>query len=111
MQSATSGKWRKFRGRIKKSDLESVGCDWTTEEVDFVDWVFNASPVLSERAELMELQEGLTYERDDEKRDSHAWRSTRFVKGITDELSKRMVKKIRNHNGVEVWPWARYSIR
>ena len=87
--------------------LESAACDWSAEEIDFVDWVFNASPVFRERAELMELQEGLTYERDDEKRGSFAWRSTRFVEGITDEVSETMVQKVRNRYGVEVWPWAR----
>lgn len=91
--------------------LESAACDWTSVEIDFVDWVFNSSLVLRERAELMELQEGLTYERDDEKRGSYAWRSARFVKGITDKASDKMVKKIRNRYGVEVWPWARASIR
>jgi tetratricopeptide (TPR) repeat protein len=91
--------------------LESAACDWTAEEIDFVDWVFNAAPVLRERAELMELQEGLTYERDAEKRGLYAWRSTQFVEGITDEVSEKMVKKIRNRYGVEVWPWARASIR
>ena len=50
----------------------------------------------------MELQEGLTYERDDEKRGSFAWRSTRFVDGITDGVSETMAKKIRNRYGVEV---------
>jgi tetratricopeptide (TPR) repeat protein len=49
--------------------LESAACDWSAEEIDFVDWVFNASPVLKERAEFMELQEGLTYEWDANKRD------------------------------------------
>lgn len=91
--------------------LESAACDWSAEEIDFVDWVFNASPVLMERAELMELHDGLTYERDDEKRGSFAWRSTRIVEGITDEVSEKMVKKIRNRYGVEVWPWERASIR
>jgi tetratricopeptide (TPR) repeat protein len=91
--------------------LESAACDWSADEIDFVDWVFNSSPVLRERAELMELQEGLTYERDDEKRGSYAWRSTLFVEGITDKVSDKMVKKIRNHYGVEVWPWERASIR
>ena len=40
--------------------LYSAACDWTPEEIDFVDWVFNASPVLKERAEMMALQEGMT---------------------------------------------------
>jgi hypothetical protein len=26
--------------------FDSTACDWTPEEIDFVDWVFNASPVL-----------------------------------------------------------------
>lgn len=42
--------------------LDSAACDWTPEEIDFVDWVFNASPVLKERAEMMALHEGITYE-------------------------------------------------
>lgn len=37
--------------------LDSAACDWTPEEIDFVDWVFNASPVLKERAEMMALPE------------------------------------------------------
>lgn len=41
--------------------LESAACDWTTEEIDFVDWVFNTAPVLKERAAWMALNEGLTY--------------------------------------------------
>jgi hypothetical protein len=40
--------------------LDSAACDWTPEEIDFVDWVFNASPVLKERAEMMALHEGMT---------------------------------------------------
>jgi len=91
--------------------LESAACDWKAEEIDFVDWVFNASPVLKERADLMELHEGLTYERVDEKRGSYAWRSTRFVEGITDEVSEKMVTKVRNRYGMGVWPWARAAIR
>ena len=40
--------------------LDSAACDWTPEEIDFADWVFNASPVLKERSEMMALQEGMT---------------------------------------------------
>jgi hypothetical protein len=28
--------------------LESAACDWTAEEIHFVDWVFDAAPVLKE---------------------------------------------------------------
>jgi hypothetical protein len=45
-------------------------CDWSAQEIDFVDWVFNSAAVLRERANLMEQHEGLT-----------------------DDLSKAMVKK------------------
>jgi len=87
--------------------LESAACDWTPEEIDFVDWVFNASPVLKERAEMMALHEGMTYERDAEKRAPYAQRSLDFIDRITDTLSKKMVRKIKNRWGFEIWPWDR----
>ena len=43
-------------------------CDWSAEEINFVDWVFNSSAVLRERATLMDQHEGLTYERDSARR-------------------------------------------
>ena len=87
--------------------LDSAVCDWTPEEIDFVDWVFNASPVLKERAELMAQHEGITYERDAEKRDPYARQSLDFINRITDTLSKKMVRKVKNRYGVEIWPWDR----
>ena len=42
------------------------------EEIDFVDWVFNAAPVLKERAEMMALHEEMTYKQDAEMRTSCA---------------------------------------
>ncbi len=67
-------------------------CDWTPQEIDFVDWVFNSSVVLRERASLMEQHEGLTYERDTVRREPFALRSAYFVNEVTDDLSKAMVK-------------------
>ena len=87
--------------------LDSAACDWTPEEIDFVDWVFNASPVLKERAEMMALHEGMTYERDAEKRAPYAQRSLDFIDRITDTLSKKMVRKVRNRWGDDIWPWDR----
>lgn len=43
--------------------MNATICDWTPEEVAFVDWVFNLAAVLKERAMLMELHKGLIYER------------------------------------------------
>jgi tetratricopeptide (TPR) repeat protein len=91
--------------------LDSAACDWTPEEIDFVDWVFNASPVLKERAEMMALHEGITYERDAKKRAPYAQRSLDFIARITDTLSKKMVRKVKNRWGDSVWPWDREGFK
>ncbi len=38
--------------------LESAICNWTAEEIDFVDCVFNAAPVFRQRATWMTLNKG-----------------------------------------------------
>jgi hypothetical protein len=52
--------------------FDSVASDWISEETDFVDRAFNASSVLKERAEMIVLHEGMTYERDAKKRAPYA---------------------------------------
>ncbi len=91
--------------------LESAACNWTTEEVDFVDWVFNAAPVLKERAAWMALNEGLSYAWDPELRASYAQKSMVFIDRITDTLSKKMVRKVKNRWGYEIWPWDREGLK
>lgn len=91
--------------------LDSAAGDWTPEEIDFVDWVFNASPVLKERAEMMALHEGMTYERDAEKRAHYAQRSLDFINRITNTLSKKMVQQVKNRWGDDIWPWDREGFR
>jgi hypothetical protein len=76
-----------------------------------VDWVFNASHVLKERAEMMALHEGMTYERDAEKRAPYAKRSLDFIDRITNTLSKKMVRKVKNRWGVDIWPWDREAFQ
>ena len=56
---------------------------------------------------MMALHEGMTYERDAEKRAPYAQRSLDFINRITDTLSKRMVQKVKNRWDVEIWPWDR----
>jgi hypothetical protein len=90
--------------------LSAPVCDWTAQEIDFVDWVFNSSAVLRERASLMEQHEGLTYEQDAARREPFALQSSYFVNELTDDLSKAMVKRIQNRYGVEIWPWERAGI-
>jgi len=85
--------------------LSAHVCDWSPQEIDFVDWVFNSSAVLHERANLMEQHEGLTYERDAVGRSEYGLRIDYFANTVTDDLSKAMVKKVQNRYGVEIWPW------
>jgi len=84
--------------------LESAACDWMAEEIDLVDWVFNAAPVLKERAAWMAPNEGLTYAWEAEQRAPYAQRSMVFIDRITDTLSKKMVRKVKNRWGNEMWP-------
>ena len=91
--------------------LESAACDWTAEEIDFVDWVFNAAPVLKERAASTALNEGLTFARDAEQRAPYLQKSTMFIDRITDTLSKKMVRKVKNRWGDEIWPWDREGFK
>jgi len=87
--------------------LNAPSCDWTPEEIDFVDWVLNSAAVLKERAKLTEQHEGLTYERDPERRGAYGEKSAYFVSGITDTLSKKLVRKVRNRYNQDIWPWDR----
>ena len=87
--------------------LERAAGHWTPEEIVFADWVFSSSAVLKERAEMMALHEGLTYEWNAEKRDPYSLKQMTFIDRITDTLSKKMVRQIRNRYGVKFWPWER----
>lgn len=90
--------------------LDSATCDWTPAEIEFVDWVFIASPVLKERAEMMAMYEGMTYARDAEKLASYAQRSFDFIVCVTNTLSKKMVRKVKNRWDVVIWPWDRTKL-
>lgn len=91
--------------------LQSAGNDWNTRECDFVDLIFNSSDVLNERAELMEIHEALTEENDPERRSSWVARSFSFIESIDDQLSLKIVRKIHNRWGDEIWPWDREGRR
>ena len=55
---------------------------------------------------MMALREGITYERGAEKGAPYAQRSRDFIDRITDTLSKKMVQKVKNRWGDEIWPVA-----
>jgi hypothetical protein len=76
-----------------------------------VDWVFNGAPVLKERSAWMALNEGLTYTWDAEQRTPYAQKSMMFIDRITDTLSEKMVRKVKNRWGDEIWPWDREGLK
>ncbi len=100
----------RLRAQFAVEYLGSKASEWTATEIDFLDWVFNSSPVLKERAELMALNEGLTDFRNNEKRLQFAKKFLGFSELITDTLSKKMVSRVVNRWGVEVWPWDRQGL-
>ena len=87
--------------------LDSPACGWTLAETDFVDWVFNAAPVLRERAKLMALHEALTHEQDPELRSLSAQQAWDFAGRLSNALSKKMVRRVTDRWGNRVWPWER----
>ena len=87
--------------------LESPVNVWTMEEIDFVDWVFNSSDVLRERAEMAALREALTYEHDTQLRRQWGERMDSLIASIDSRLSQQMVRKVTNPWGDTVWPWDR----
>ena len=71
----------------------------------------NQGRLLKERAEMMALHEGITYERDAEKRAPYAKQSLDFIGRITDTLSRKTVRKVKNRWGDDIWPWNREGLQ
>ncbi len=84
---------------------------WRDDETDFVDWVFNCSLVLKERAELMECLEGLTYEHDYARRGPLVDKWQSLISGIDDSISEKLVRKVASRLRNEVWPWDRRGLK
>ena len=59
----------------------------------------------------MALNEVLTYVWEAEQRAPYVQKSMAFINRITDTLSKKMVRKVKNRWGDEVWPWDREGFR
>jgi hypothetical protein len=59
----------------------------------------------------MELHEGLTYEHEAERREPYVRQISYWVEQISDDQSKRLVRKVKNRYGVEIWPWDRAGFR
>ena len=85
--------------------LESPCFEWRPDEIDFADWVFNASHVLQERADLTRLRESMSCEQDGSARVAIGREMMRFRNGIDSSISKEMVRQTRNRDGALIWPW------
>ena len=80
---------------------------WSETEgaVDFVDWLFNCSAVLKERAEFAEIREGLTYEHDFNTRGELVERHQNLLKKIDNSVSETLIRKVTDRYSTEHWPW------
>ncbi|EFA6850633.1 tetratricopeptide repeat protein [Escherichia coli] len=75
------------------------------EALLFVNWLYNHSSVLHERAEIIKCAEMLMQE-DDFKICESILRQQKLLRERIDEtLSEEIVQKCRNINGEYVWPW------
>ncbi|EPF1631707.1 tetratricopeptide repeat protein, partial [Escherichia coli] len=75
------------------------------EALLFVNWLYNQSGVLSERAEFMKCAEMLLRADDQEMNESIFQQRELLRERIDETLSEKIVQKCRNMNGEYVWPW------
>ncbi|HBA6410817.1 TPA: hypothetical protein J2F72_004725 [Escherichia coli] len=75
------------------------------EALLFINWLYNQSGVLSERAEFMKCAEMLLRADDQEMNESIFQQRELLRERIDDRLSEEIVQKLRTLNGEEIWPW------
>lgn len=75
------------------------------EALLFVNWLYNHSSVLHERAEIIKCAEMLMQEDDFEICESILRQQKLLRERIDETLSEEIVQKCRNINGEYVWPW------
>lgn len=73
--------------------------------IRFVNWLFNHSSVMSERAEIMKYAEMLVSEDEPEVWESLFARRETLLEKIDDRLSEEIVQKCKTWHGTVVWPW------
>ncbi len=80
---------------------------WSETEaaIDFLDWLFNCSAILKERAALAEVCEELTYEHDFKARGKLVERHERMLGGIDDSISSILIRMVKDRYGQLCWPW------
>lgn len=75
------------------------------EALLFVNWLYNHSSVLHERAEIIKCAEMLMQEDDFKICESILRQQKLLWERIDETLSEEIVQKCRNINGEYVWPW------
>ncbi|HBH9166367.1 TPA: tetratricopeptide repeat protein, partial [Escherichia coli] len=75
------------------------------EALLFVNWLYNHSSVLHERAEIIKCAEMLMQEDDFEICESILRQQEKLRERIDETLSEKIVQKCRNMNGEYIWPW------
>ena len=88
--------------------LELLGWDLWENSNDgllFLDWLFSCSKCLRERADFMEINEGLTSVHDINERGTIVKKLNNLTQQITDFSSKNWLYKITTRTGDEIWPW------
>ncbi|EGK4254946.1 3-dehydroquinate synthase, partial [Escherichia coli] len=71
----------------------------------FINWLYNHSSVLCERAEIIKCAEMLMQEDDFEICENIFRQQDELRKRIDDRLSEEIIQKCRNMKGEYVWPW------
>ncbi len=88
--------------------VSSLGADlWLPNEeaMAFLDWLFNCSDVLRERAEFLAFREQLLYENDTSRRGDIIEAENKFLGTIGDNLSGKLIHKVTDRDGQRQWPW------
>lgn len=75
------------------------------EALLFVNWLYNHSSVLCERAEMIRCAEMLMQEEDYRLCEKIFRQQEQLRERIDDQLSEKIVQKYRNMKGEEIWPW------
>ena len=80
--------------------LDTQGKEESVKDiVERLEKLFKAEGAKIEQVQRLEKRD-LSYEHNHQK-------SAYFVSGITDTLSKKLVRKVRNRYNQDVWPWDR----
>jgi tetratricopeptide (TPR) repeat protein len=90
--------------------LELLGMkNWVAvgDSIAFVDWLFNCSAILQERADTAAAREALSYEGDFQKRSAIVELDRSMLTNIDDSLSRTLIRKVTNPRGQQCWPWDR----